>query len=332
MNKLNIRNRAAAAAMAALTLSLAACGGGGGGGTSTASTGGGTSSTSSTPTSSSTPNNGTLATPRYATSSQELVAFNQLNAMRQQCGFPQLNENTLLDQSVANHIQYMISNSYVGHYETSGNPGFTGATPQARANYVGYTGTVGEVLGSNQTGFGGSSAIYGLSVAPYHLSAMFEPFSDIGMKYAKLTSSADVYVADLGAYTAANYQNAPLTYPCQGVANAPYANTVGEQPTPTINGTPITFPIGTPITVMGNVSDTLRLTSGTISDPHGNITNLTLMDSSNDSNHELSNFAGVAWPASPLQPNTTYNVSINGTDNGTAFSRNFSFTTGSQSY
>ena len=321
-----------AALLVALSLSmlLAACGGGGGGGAPTASV---TSQPTSSPAPTSTSGtNGTLTTPQYAAGSQELAAFNQLNAMRQQCGFPALKENTLLDASTANHMQYMINNSYIGHYEVVGNPGFTGSVPQSRAQYVGYVGSVGEVLDSFSTGSGGAYAILQLSSAPYHLAGLFFPSTDIGMKYGALNSTYDAYVADFGAVTPAQYQNSPLTYPCQGVTGAAYANTSGETPNPIINGQTVQFPIGTPVAIVGNASDTIALSSGTMTDPGGSVINLDLLDSATDGNHEIASFAAVAFPASPLQPNTTYNVSLTGTDNGTPFSRNFSFTTGNTAY
>nr|WP_297471435.1 hypothetical protein [Acidithiobacillus sp.] len=252
--------------------------------------------------------------------------------MRQQCGFPALKENTLLDASTANHVTYMIDNSYYGHYETASSPGFTGATPQVRAQYVGYSGSVGEVLSLVKTNAGGVTAIQSLSVSPYHLAEMLSPVTDAGMRYAPLNSTYDVFASDSGALTPAQYQNSPLTFPCQGITGAPYANTLGETPNPIINGQAVQFPIGTPVAIVGNASDTIALSSGTMTGPGGSAINLDLLDSATDGNHEIASFAAVAFPASPLQPNTTYNVSINGTDNGTPFSRNFSFTTGNTAY
>jgi len=62
--------------------------------------------------------------------------------------------------------------------------------------------------------------------------------------------------------------------------------------------------------------------------PDANLISLKVLDSATDPNKLLPKFEGVAYPTSPLQPNTTYSVSITGTVNGTAFSRNFTFTTG----
>ena len=116
-------------------------------------------------------------------------------------------------------------------------------------------------------------------------------------------------------------------------AGVDYESARQETPSPYVGGQPVntaTNPIGTPITIVGNLSDTVLLTSGVMLDPNGNQIPLNLTDSSNDPNKDLPPFAAFAFPTNPLQPNTTYSVTLTGADNGTPFNRNFSFTTGSQ--
>ena len=124
------------------------------------------------------------------------------------------------------------------------------------------------------------------------------------------------------------FQNAPLTFPCQGTTGVYYDGSM-ENPTPTINGT-VFSSWGTPITVEGNASDTIVLTSGYLTDPNNNQIALNLLDSANDSNHEMPAYAAAAFPTSALQANTTYMATISGTINGNTFTRQFSFTTGNQ--
>lgn len=310
-----------------LAMTLAACGGGGGGSTST------TSTTSTSPV----PNGGTLASPQYASGSAQLAAFNQLNAMRQQCGFPALSENTLLDQAAANHMTYMQDNVYVGHNETQGSPGYTGATPQARATAAGYSGEAAEENAGHATDVGGALSIIGLASVPYHEAGLFIPsLTDFGAAYSTVVMgpTATYYVPEIMSGfqgTAGTYSGMPMTFPCQGTAGVDFESAAnGENPTPTINGAVVSFPIGTPIALEGNMSDTIVLSSGQLTAPGGSVINLDLLDSATDSNHEMQPYESAAFPASPLQPNTTYSATITGTINGTPFSRNFSFTTGSQ--
>lgn len=323
--------RAAMVAALSLTTLLAACGGGGGGGGSAPA-----ASTTSTTTSSTT-STGTLAAPQYPAGSQELAAFNQLNSMRQQCGFPAVRENTLLDTAANNHYTYMVDNQVTGHYEVSGNPGFTGVTPQNRATAVGYVYGGDEENTSHNTNIGGDLSIIGLASVPYHLVGLIGEYADAGMKYGTFISgpsgSSYVYELMLGASAIPpSYSNTPMTFPCQGTTGVDYEASGPESPEPTINGTVfnVSTPIGTPIALIGNVSDTVVLTSGSLTDPNNNQIALNLLDSANDSNHEMPAYAAAAFPTSALQANTTYMATLTGTINGNTFTRQFSFTTGAQ--
>lgn len=320
--------RAGLGAALCLCVLLTACGGGGGGSTSTTS--------SSSPNPSSSGSTGTLSSPQYASGSAELAAFNQLNTLRQECGFPALSENTLLDQAAANHLAYMQDNKITPvHTEIQGNPGYTGATLQQRAQAVGYPfGGVGEIIDADSSNIGGALAATALTTVPYHAALAFAPFTDFGAAYGPVVMgpTTTYYTAEitLGYQTrAASYGATPLTFPCEGATGLPTGAT-GENPTPTINGQAVAFPIGTPILIEGNATDTVLLASGQMTDPSGNVITLDLLDSANDSNHEIPPWAAAAFPASSLQPNTTYSVTLTGTIDGTAFSRNFSFATGSQ--
>ncbi len=53
---------------------------------------------------------GTLPSPTYATGSVQLALFSQLNQDRTECGFPALQENTLLDKAAQNHAAYNVAN------------------------------------------------------------------------------------------------------------------------------------------------------------------------------------------------------------------------------
>jgi len=310
----------------ATILALAACGGGG-----SSSPAGSTSTTSSTQTATS----ANVATPQYAASSAQLAIFNTVDAYRQQCGFPALTENTTLDASAQNHAIYMIDNGYaVTDSEVSGNTGYTGANYVARAVEAGYPSTA-TTLGT----WGGSTGGSGSLTAPqfgdleanswvsgvYHVGVLFNTGSIVGIGEVEASASgttfsnADIFVVQNTGAVA----NGPLTFPCQGVTGVPYDGLVESPTAPNVSASGW----GTPVLVEGNLTDTIVLSSGTMTGPSGNVT-LQLLDSANDPNGELKSYDAVAYPTSPLQPNTTYTMSITGTYNGTAFSRSFSFTTG----
>ncbi|MFX1739861.1 CAP domain-containing protein [Paraburkholderia sp. A1RI_3L] len=312
---------------------LAACGGGGG--SSSTGSGSGSSSTGSTPASSTqTATSANVSTPQYATTSAQLAAFNLINAQRQQCGFPTLVENTTLDQAAAAHASYMgLNGGTITDTETSGNAGFTGITYNDRAVHFGYptgTSSIG-VSGGFYTNATLSETQYGQQVAydwlsgVYHMSIGVWPTTNIGIGWNETTFNGFPEIQSSAMATTFQTMpgSMPLTFPCQGTTGVPYSSG-GELPTPP--GTSGNW--GMPVAVVGNASDTIVLSAGSMTDASSHTITLQLLDSANDPNKKLPAFEAVAYPMSPLSPNTTYTVSISGTINGTSFSRTFTFTTG----
>ncbi|MFP3708507.1 CAP domain-containing protein [Paraburkholderia sp. SIMBA_009] len=315
----------------AATLALAACGGGGGGGDSASGTN--NSSTGSAAPSAST---GNVTTPEYTATSAQLAVFNTINTRRQQCGFPALIENTVLDSAAQAHASYMGQNGgVITDTEVSSNPGFTGATYSDRATKAGFPSSVfstGESAGYYTNATLAESA-YGEQIASEWLSGVYHsaiaswPVTQIGVGWTELTYNGFPQV--LSAINFANLQpmtgSLPLTYPCEGTTDVPY-EVAGETPTPPNVGT--TW--GPAITIGGNPTDQIRMTSGTITDTSGNVISLQVLDSSSDTTHSIASYQGVAYPAVALSQNTKYTATLNGTYNGVAFSRTFSYTTGTK--
>ncbi|WP_199030755.1 CAP domain-containing protein [Ralstonia sp. ASV6] len=314
----------------ASALSLAACGGGGDSSSSsstTPTTGGG----STTPTTQQ-PVTGTQTTPQYGGTSAQLAAFTTLNQYRTQCGFPALSQNTVLDTAAQAHAAYMSTNGVIADTETSGKAGFTGVTYKDRAVAAGYPNLyVGGVSGGYYTNSTLTDAQYGQQHVlgwlggVYHIAIGAWPSSIVGIGVSKTTFNGfpDVRASISFDEPKTMPGNMPLTFPCQGTTGVAYSSS-GETPAPPNT----TGPWGTPIAVAGNATDTIVLQTGTMTDTNGHTITLQLLNSSNDPNKLLPAFEAVAYPASPLQPNTAYTVNLTGTVNGTAFSRSFTFTTG----
>ena len=102
-------------ALAASTVILAGCGGGGATSTVASTT---PDPTTTTPAAASTINS-VVATPTYATGSQQAVVYALLNAARVSCGFGSVSENTDLDQAAQAHANWLMINNYTGHFETA---------------------------------------------------------------------------------------------------------------------------------------------------------------------------------------------------------------------
>jgi uncharacterized protein YkwD len=318
---------------------LAACGGGGGGGSSSSSP---STSSSGTSSSTSTATSANVTTPQYTSGSAQSAIFSQINSYRQQCGFPVLTENTQLDTASANHASYMAQNNVTSDSETSGAPGYTGATYQTRAVAAGYpsgvsVGGVSNNYWTNSTLTGtqyGQDLLTGWVSGVYHLGGVISPTTVVGIGTAQITYQGSPQV--WGAVSVANLQasisNGPVTFPCQGVTGVSYKD-VGETPTPP-NVSSSGW--GQPVEVAVGASGTVTLTAGTMTDTSGNVISLQLLNSTNDPNKVIQPYQAVAYPANPLTANTTYTVNITGTytdpnvSNGAAqsFSRSFTFTTG----
>lgn len=310
---------------------VAACGGGGGGSSSTAAA---PAAGASTP-ASSTATSSNVTTPQYTAGSAELAAFTLLNQERQQCGFPALVENTQEDLAASNHAKYMgLNGGLITDTEVAGNAGYTGVTYANRATAVGYPSTV--YVGGVSAGYYtnatltntqyGQNLVYAWLSGVYHIAIASWPVTSVGVGVNQIAFNGFPEIQ--GSMTIANLQpmttSGPLTFPCQGTTGIAYTGG-GETPTPP--NTSGAF--GTPVSVTGNPTDTIVLTSGTMTPASGPAITLNLLNSANDPNKLIPAYEGVAYPTSPLSPNTTYTVSINGTYNGAPFSRNFTFTTGS---
>jgi hypothetical protein len=346
MKKPTVRSLAFAS-VASLTLLLAACGGGG----STAPTSSTTSSGStSTAASSTIPAGTTQASPSYPAGSVQAAMFAQINAYRTTCGFPAVQQNTLLDQAAANHANYMVQNGdQVTDDEVQGKPGFTGVTGQDRANALGWPAAIGAGTGSTAlynydfaTGTAGTltptemgqGLVNKWATGVYHQFLVIgAPINYIGLGVAQTTNQG--FELDMASeedaidWSASNTipSGAPLTFPCQGVSGISYGvHAGGEIPAPpntSANG------FGTPVAVMGNLNDQVMLTKGSmVNTGTGATISLNILNANNDPNKELYDFQSVAYPAAPLSPNTAYQVDLTGTINGNPFSRSFTFTTG----
>ncbi len=325
------------ATVAALALLLSACGGGGGGSTSTASntgTNSGSSSTSTSTAATGIPAGTTQVTPTYAPGSVQAAMFAQVNAYRTTCGFPAVQQNTLLDQAAQSHAQYMVLNGgIVTDSETQGKPGFTGATGQDSADALGwpsnvFTGRMDGGTGSQSTPSAmGTAMINTWAVGVYHQNGfLWESLMGLGVANESGASLDSLQIG--GDFISIPQGNEPLTFPCQGVSGLPYGQVAGgELPAPpngSASGT------GTPVTVVGNLGDQVVLSQASmINTTTGQAVSVVILNSTTDPNQELGAYEAVAYPTSPLSPNTTYQVNLSGTINGNAFSRSFTFTTGS---
>ena len=290
----------------------------------------------------------TVIASTYAPGSEELAAFNLLNYERNRCGFGLLRQNVQLDAAAKAHGDYQILNNVVSHLEETGKPGFTGTTPSDRVvakNYIGVGGVTDEIVAytgtADKTGLA-ANGIRGLLNAPYHLRGLVGGYREMGVSVrssADLASSTPaVYLQIDAAYKTSEGPQLTgssdiNTYPCEGTSGVNY-QLRNETPNPVPNRDLSTNPLGSVVYMAVRVGNTLVITNATMIDmSNGQAVALRApVTAANDPYAPCqegcfkSHQAYVAADG-PLQKNAAYQVVLNGTNNGIAFSRAFTFTT-----
>ena len=179
----------------------------------------------------------------YAPGSRELAAFQRVNAVRSQCGFPEFTQNTILDKASANHANYMEALGDTTDAETVGKPGYTGGDYFTRAVAQGWLSSAGGVGGeSGGEGVGQSNALAGLSEANgyltgvYHAIGVLWPTTSWGVGFSNVAAT-DHFIFDAFSFGGGNVQlkNVPLTYPCDGSTGMEFEG-LNESPTPPNTG------------------------------------------------------------------------------------------------
>ena len=283
----------------------------------------------------------------YARGSEERAAFDFLNAERARCGFGQLAQNTKLDAAAKAHADYQLLNNLFQHTENrSTHPnGFTGATPWDRFAYQGYTnlgGGVDQITGitgtADKAGFG-VQGMRNLLNAPYHLKGLVAGMREMGVSVRSSNDTSTPQARVLLQYDAAYTLSAGpqllastdvQTYPCEGSAGVNRQLT-NESPAPVPGRNLQANPLGTSVYFSVRSGQALIVRSVTMTDARtgSQVALRGVVNSGNDPHGEfLAHEAYVAADA-PLAANTSYQVTVTGTNNGTSFSRTFTFTTGS---
>jgi uncharacterized protein YkwD len=294
--------------------------------------------------------------PTYAAGSEELAAFNLLNAERSRCGFGKLAQNAQVDLAANSHADWQLKNGAYGHFETEGTPLYTGSTLEQRLVSAGYAASPqlfnrNEVLSASfspdKSGFG-VVGVRGLLAAPYHLVGMMRNDLDVGiavrsgrdvsgspLDYTYLViDMAHKYPPPVTGSVLRLYGQAPnmgsvRTYPCDGSLGL---STMlrGENPSPTPGRNLAASPVGASVAIVLDVGRTLTFKAAAMTNAvTGASVSLLPVDNYkvNATNYLYAN-EGFITADQPLAAFTAYKVNITGEDNGIAFTKAFTFTTG----
>ena len=340
--------------LAATLLALAGCGGGGGGASN--ATGVVVAAGPQAAASATTAVRGATPTPTPAAArSVDLAALRSavlqvLQDERTRCGFSPLATDASLDDAAASHGAYLaaaISSGTKGvHTEVPGTAGFTGESPTDRAKFAGYaTGAVNEAFAHSSLSTGDDVVAgalwptdravahvkYLLSTV-YHMAALMSPRRDVGVGYVEQkggSAFAQVTVMEFGIK--AGVDNAGqadlLTYPCEGTTAARAAFLPAREtpnPMPGVgDGT-----VGTPIYLRAPAGKVLVLRHHRLSGPDGVAVATTVLDAANDPAQRLGAAQVFVLPQQALVKGAGYHATFDGTIDGNAFSRSFSFQPG----
>jgi uncharacterized protein YkwD len=271
---------------------------------------------------------------------EDLIFFNLLNVERAQCGFGLLAQNSKLDAAAFAHSTYGVLNNFFNHNEISTNPGYTGGDHIMRINAAGYPVT-DKTSTEALNGGGGVVGLRGLLSAPYHMAALLGAYRDIGVAFVTnpvsnipLLTTNYAFSSALGPQLLSTSD--VLTYPCLG-SNEVKRQLRGETPNPVPGRDLSVNPIGTPIFVKVRVGNTLTIDSATVVNTvtGAPVTMRTPVTANNDPYLKISPFVsyfssseGYIAPENSLEPNTTYQATVTGTNNKVGFTRTFTFKTG----
>ncbi|NTB05930.1 CAP domain-containing protein [Agrobacterium tumefaciens] len=333
----------------AISITLAACGGGGGGSSS--------GSTGSVPPVQNPPVvtppvvvaptsdlQTSIAAATYAPGSQQLAFFTAYNDFRSKLGLGLLAQNTKLDTATENHLKYLATNTDVNfsavdpvsgrpyfHLEDAARPNFTGVTEADRARFAQYAGSYVGELGGYGNGKGAVSALNDLIATVYHRAGlMFQFPREIGIAVG--TDVFQTFVVNFGyssarQFNASNYFGA---YPADQQTNVPRVMYI-ETPNPLPDvayadyGTKTSYPIN----VVSESATTLSVTSFTVTEAGQSAPlDARIMTKDNDPNKMLTANTAFLIGKAPFKANTTYQVRFEGTVNGAAMVKTWSFTTG----
>lgn len=327
----------------ALSLALSACGGGGGGSSNNGSGSGSNNNGNGTGTPTNTNTSPITMFPAVSSSLQTYTpvgdiatdSLGWLNAVRQTVGLRVLPQNSAVAQASQNHANYLVANDLAGHYETAGTTGYTGVDPLSRITAVYNTTTVGEVVVTWSGSFSDTlGPVKTLFDAPFHRIVMLTDFGVAGASYTTgtLPSSTTPYSAmniDFADYVQTLPSSSLVSYPYNGELNTPTGWVANESPNPFNNVTQyIGQTVGYPVTVQGALTDTLDITSFTITSAAGASVPCLAIDHNTANIGSELNGAAMCVPYTPLNANTQYTANVVGSKNGQAFTVSFNWTTG----
>ncbi|WP_249175908.1 CAP domain-containing protein [Burkholderia vietnamiensis] len=258
-----------------------------------------------------------------------------INHQRAQVGLPALAFQSGVAQAATNHSVWEQDNNVVGHYETSGTPGYTGVSPSDRVNQFHATTSVGEITAGFTGAFSNSTeAIQALFDAPFHRAIMLFDSVYAGPGIATTTSSSQLstLTVDFADHKPFIGEGQLVAWPYNGMAGVNTGWLANESPNPVVsynNGSLVGAVVGYPVTLSDGDNAAFSNVSFTIADAAG--ANVPCVETDSSNNADATREA-MCVPIARLAKSTAYTAKVSGTLTNTslaatAFSVSWTFTT-----
>jgi uncharacterized protein YkwD len=265
------------------------------------------------------------------------------NYRREQVGLPPLAARDPLNTVAQNHTDYMLANATLTHDETSGKPGFTGATPNERVQAAYPTNATAEVVaGANrwtsvanaQLSMSPKDALVSdLVNAPFHRAALLGSYGSAGSGFAERvgpdgsgTSASYFQTIDLADASKGGSDNQMVAYPYNGQADVPasWVNTESPNPAPGYEGKTVGYPISLQAI---NTSLQFDADNFVITDAQGNNVSCLKVDSRSSGLSSAARGLAICTPVAPLASQQRYSVRVTGRLGSQPVDLSWSFTT-----
>jgi len=262
----------------------------------------------------------------FSTAEYQQKTLNRVNYHRALAGLEAFTVSPILNAVSQAHADYLNLNNETGHEETTGKDGFTGQWPDDRCETQGYAyAGIGEVISFGNQAEDGVDA---LITAIYHRFILLSPGStETGIGDAAhptfglvqninpaRPSGTDAAVDIITVYPSDNQTGVPLKF-----------NSDEESPDPVYDQNTV----GYPVSIQFSSDYTVSMTDFTISKDEVALSSTLLDPDGNDPNVENpSENCFSVIPLDKLNPETVYDVLFEGTVDGQAYTKQWSFTTG----
>ncbi len=265
----------------------------------------------------------TIAPQRAGATDEITEAINTINTYRSWLGLPPMSRNPALEAAATAHARYYQANagdssmSGMGlHAETPGHPGFTGADMQDRAKAQGYSGSVNENIG--MSGSPMASLDWFIGTINHRLTLIDPRYTDIGIG-AINDGGSRIEVVDVGAPAWSDTASPDwVAWPPDGTSGVGLSFS-GEAPNPFPAAS---YPVGYPITLKYHGAGTVSFDSATLAANGQNVPVIAATGSG-----WLTQRTYMIAATQPLQPDTAYTITVQGSANGNGFTRTWSFRT-----